>query len=278
MTTEHSSIFKYQKRYIYLELIITAISAILLISVWTPSIYTGISYGVIVPSALRAALVVTCTLAVFIFLIRFIHKEIQKTDLIITDERFIIKTPYSMKSVIFSQITSVSFIRYPLHHGFLRITSDERNLSIPLYIENLEAFVQTFATGLVRYGNAEVIDRECINSLKDASRICTTAYQRSRHAYRPLFMASLLLLTFNLLVGNNFWGLPFFKLLFWCGSTWILPVMFYIISDQYLNLLVRRAIKTNAPLPSPETIYTFVLFCMTLVYFTLGWFFKSTVI
>jgi hypothetical protein len=90
-------------------------------------------------------------------------------------------------------------------------------------------------------------------------------------------MASLLLLTFNLLVGNQFWGLSFFKQLFWCGSSWILPVMFYIVSDQYLNHLVRRAIKANKPLPSPETIYYYVLFCMILVYFGLGWFFKSAV-
>jgi hypothetical protein len=265
------------KRYIYLELIITAISAIVLISVWSPTIYTRISYGLIVPSALKAAIIVTATLAGFIFLSLFIHKEIQKTDLIITDERLVIKNPYSIKSVIFSHINSVSFVRYPLHHGFLRISSEEQKLSIPLYIENIEEFVQTFATGLVRYGHSEVIDKECISSLKDASKICSSSYLRSRHAFTPLFLASSVLLLFNLIVGNNFWELSFFKLLFWCGSSWILPVIYYIISDQYLNHLVKRAISKNSVLPSSETVYYYVLFYVLLIYFGFGWFFNSAI-
>jgi hypothetical protein len=277
MTTENNFSFKYQKRYIYIELIITAISAIVLISVWSPTIYTKIGYGIIVPSAVRAATFVTLTLTMIILLALYIQKEILKIEFIITDERLIVKSPYRMKSILYSQITSVSLVRFPLHNGFLKITSTEQDLSIPLYIEDMEEFVQSFATGLVRYGNAEVLDRECITSLKETSKISSTSYRRAQNAFKPIFLASMFLLLFNLFVGNNYWQLTFFKQLFWCGSSWLLPVIFYIISDQYLNHLVKHAIKTNSPLPKPESVYYYVLFYMVLIYFTSGWLFVSAI-
>ncbi|HEX2956080.1 MAG TPA: hypothetical protein VHO70_04590 [Chitinispirillaceae bacterium] len=277
MTTETNFVFKFQKRYIYAELVITAISAILLFSVWSPTIYAKITYGIIVPSALRAALVVTSTIAASIFLIHFFHKEILKTDIIITDERLIIKNPYSIKSILFSEIASVEYVKIPLYNGFLKIVTHGKTIKLPLYIENMEEFVQTFATGLVRYGRSEVIDRECITILKDASRICSSSYVRSQKAFEPLFLASMLLLIFNLIVATNFWCLSFFKLLFWCSTSWLLPVIFYIISDQYLNYLVKRAGSADKPLPEARNAYCFVLFYMVLIYFTLGWFFVSAV-
>jgi hypothetical protein len=275
MTTETTFIFKYQKRYIYVELIITAVTAILLFSVWSPTIYAKITYGIIVPSALRAALIVSSTIAASIFLIKFFHKEILKTDIIITDERLVIKNPYSIKTVLFSKITSVAYLKMPLHNGFLKITTNDKTIRLPLYIENLEEFVQAFATGLVRYGHSDVLDRECITILKDTSRICSSAYLRAQNAFTPLFLASSLLLVFNLIVAINFWDLSFFKLLFWCSTSWLLPVIFYIISDQYLNHLVKKAVTATAPLPEARNAYYFVLFHMVLIYFTLGWFFAS---
>jgi hypothetical protein len=277
MTTENNFSFKFQKRYIYIELIITAITAIVLISVWSPTIYTKIAYGVIVPSAVRAATFVTFTLIMIILLGSYILKEILKIEFIITDERLIAKSPYRIKSIQFSQITSVSFVRFPLHNGFLKITSAEQNVSIPLYLEDLEEFVQSFATSLVRYGNADALDKECITSLKESSRICSTSYKRAQGAFKPIFLASTFLLFFNLFVGNNYWQLTFFNQLFWCGSSWLLPVIFYIISDQYLNHIVKHAIKMNSPLPRSESVYYYVLFYMVLIYFVSGWFFVSAI-
>lgn len=275
MTTETNFVFKFQKRYIYVELIITAIAAILLFSVWSPTIYAKITYGIIVPSALRAALVVTSTIAASIFLIKFFHKEILKTDIIITDERLVIKNPYSIKTILFSEITSVEYQKMPLHNGFLKITTGEKTIHLPLYIEDMEEFIQTFATGLVRYGRSEIIDRECITILKDTSKICSTSYHRSQNAFTPLLLGSTFLLIFNLIVAINFWGLSFFKLLFWCSTSWLLPVIFYIISDQYLNHLVKKSIKENALIPQARNAYCYVLFHIVLIYFAIGWFFAS---
>ncbi len=275
MTTETNYVFKFQKRYIYVELIITAVTAILLFSVWSPTIYAKVTYGIIVPSAFRAALIVTSTIIASIFLIKFFHNEILKTDIIITDERLIIKNPYNIKTVIFSEITSVEYIKVPLHNGFLKITSSEKTIRLPLFIEDMEEFVQALATGLVRYGHSEVIDRECLTILKDTSKICTSSYHRAQKAFTPLFLGSTCLLIFNLIVAINFWGLSFFKLLFWCSTSWLLPVIFYIISDQYLNLLVKKSVKTNTRMPNALDVYCFVLFHIVLVYFVLGWFFAS---
>lgn len=275
MTTETNFVFKFQKRYIYVELIITAVTAILLFSVWSPTFYAKVNYGIIVPSAFRAALIVTSTIVASIFLIKFFHKEILKTDIIITDERLIIKNPYNIKTIIFSEITSVEYLKVPLHNGFLKLSSGGKTIRIPLYIENMEEFVQAFATGLVRYGRSDVIDRECITILKETSQICTSSYQRAQNAFTPLFTGSTLLLAFNLIVAVNFWELSFFKLLFWCSTSWLLPVIFYIIADQYLNHLVKKSVKTNTLQPEPRGVYSYVLFYIVLIYFTLGWFFAS---
>jgi hypothetical protein len=275
MATETNLIFKYQKRYIYVELIITAITAILLFSVWSPNFYAKVTYGIFVPSAFRAALFVTSTIIAVIFLVKFFHKEILKTDIIITDERLIIKTPYNIKTVTFSEITSVEYLKVSLHNGFLKITTGDKTIRIPLYIDDMEEFVQAFATGLVRFGGSEVIDRECITILKEVSQICSTSYNRAQNAFVPLFLGSILLLVFNLIVALNFWELSFIKLLFWCSTSWLLPVIFYIISDQYLNHLVKKSVKEKTMMPEAINTYCYVLFFIVLIYFTLGWFFTS---
>jgi hypothetical protein len=234
-----------------------------------------VTYGIIVPSAFRAALFVTSTIVAAIFLVKFFHKEILKTDIIITDERLIIKNPYNIKTVTFSEITSVEYLKVPLHNGFLKITTNDNTIRIPLYIDDMEEFVQAFATGLVRFGGSEVIDRECITILKEVSQICSTSYNRAQNAFLPLFLGSILLLVFNLVVALNFWELTFLKLLFWSSTSWLLPVIFYIISDQYLNHQVKKSFKEKTLMPEAINAYCYVLFFILLIYFTLGWLFTS---
>ena len=274
---EPRAIFKYQKRYLYLELTLSLIAIITLIVSWIPTLFTQLAYGMILPSALKAAFFLTCTVILAIAFFFLILKEIRKIEIIITDERLIIKNSYKLKVILFSEITSIKFISLPLHRGFLQIRSPNTSMAIPLYIENMEGLVQAIATGLVRYGSLDIFDKKVIADINVAANIYKCSNQRARHALFPLLCASMILFFFSMIVSIHFWGIGFIQLLFWSCTSIFVPPLIFVCSDITLNSKMRKAITTQTATESSQSTYLTVSIVVFLCYFFMGWLFKSMI-
>ena len=233
-STETRSTFRFQQRFLFLELpLICVIIAILILS-WLPYMVSFISFDSIVRSAMRATLYLNITVFSLYFFFRLIKRELRKTEFIITNERLIKKTTYNISVVPLAEIISIRFVPIPLLRGYLQIKTSKSRILVPLFIENLTGFAKKLQINSVNCGKKDVFG----NSFKlfhKMSAIYDLAYRRSVSIFYPLIGISLFSIIVNLIIAGKLWSMPLIPLLLWTMCGLAFPLLALLLSNWRIN-------------------------------------------
>lgn len=270
---ESRKTFRFQKRFLYIEILFLSAVSIFLIASWLPTILTYIVYDMVVTSALRAALYLDITAAAGIFLFFVIKKEVMKTEFILTTDRLIRKSPYRITVVRFSEIVSISFIPAPLIRGFFRIKTTQSSLRIPLYLDNMTDFVDSLSTLLQISAGVTLNNME---SARTRAIVYRNSYQRSLRAFYPLFAVTIMTVVGNAFIAGKLWELPLVPILFWAMCGLAFPLFAYFLADSSINRRCRKhPVSGTASYLSPAHDYLQYGLLVGILYLISGILFRS---
>ena len=268
-----NELFRLQPRFLYLELLfLYAIASFCIIS-WFPPIFSLLAYDGILRSAIKASLLLNFTAFVIFLLYRFIKNEMRRISIIITNDQIIKKGFSQTTSVRFSDIKNLQYIRIPGIRGFLKLSTSDNVMKIPLCIEHTITFIASLQSRL--NGNPDVLININDTRLFEDTRVFQDSYQRSLRAFSPLILISLFLF-FNTIVAVEFWELALIPTLLFATVGLFLPSIGYHIADIKINHSVRNLLRSdNAEMYNIGKEYLYGGFLTFILYLFIGIFFKA---
>jgi hypothetical protein len=269
-----NELFRLQPRFIYLELLfLYAIASICIIS-WFPPIFSLLAFEEILRSAINASLLLNLTAFVIFLLYRFIKDEIRHISVIITDDHVIIKGFSRTTSVRISDIINVQYVRIPVIRGFLKLSTSDNVMKIPLLIEHTMTFITSLQCRLNKNPNvsASINDKRLYEDVK----VFQDSYQRSLRAFSPLILISLFMFFFNTIIAVEFWELALIPTLLFAMTGLIFPTIGYYIADVKINHSVRNLLRSDtAQMHNSNMEYLYSGFLIFILYLFIGIFFKA---
>ncbi|HON12443.1 MAG TPA: hypothetical protein PLE24_16385 [Chitinispirillaceae bacterium] len=276
MNTDTRKIFRLQRRFLYTEVIFTAVVAGVFVLSWIPSLLSFVTYGIIIGSALRAAIYLNSTIAALLFFMFFLKRELRRVEYIVTDDRIIRKSPYRISLIRFTDVLRINFIKIFPSKGFLVLYSNDGSIKVPLYLEELDIFLETLRKNLEVSGKASVLDLTGFRKAEGKSAVYMKAYRRSLDAFFPLIGFSFLVFAANFLIAEEFWGMDMVRQLFWAVIGLFFPVCAYAVYDWHLNHMSSSDASVNDSLISDNGRgwYYYYVFFSLVCYFLSGIFFR----
>lgn len=233
--------FSFQKRFLYLEIILHIIIGSVFIISWFPAIISIISYNVIITSAIRAAIYLNATAIAFLILFSFFKKEISKYSIIVCTDKLILKTPYKISSVSFYDITSINIVTIPLIRGYLKITAENKTLIVPLLVEQPEKLLRSVQDGISHCGKTGLLTDDSIKKIKKRLLNFEISYSRSVNSFSTLSRSCLYMIFINVFIAKEVWVTGLIPILLWAISGMFFPPVVYAFTEWKINLFSKTA-------------------------------------
>lgn len=269
-----NELFRLQPRMLYLELFFLYTIAFFCIISWFPPIFSLLAYEGILRSAINASLLLNFTAFVVFLLYKFIKGEMSRVSVIITDDQVIKRGFSRTTSVRFSDINNLQYVRIPGIRGFLKFSTSDNVLRIPLFIEHTVSFIASLQSRLNENPNSltSINDTRLFEDVK----VFQDSYQRSLRAFSPLILISLFLFFFNTIIAVEFWELALIPTLLFAMTGLIIPSFGYYIADVKINHSVRNLLRSNtAEMHNCGMEYLYSGFLMFILYLFIGIFYKA---
>ncbi len=269
-----NEVFRLQARFLYLEMLfLYAIASFCIIS-WFPPVFSLLAYEEILRSALKASVLLNMTALILFLLYKFFKGEMRRISIMITDNQIIKKGFSGTTSVCFSDITSLEYIRMPGLRGFLKFSTSDKVLKIPLFMEHTVKFTASLQTRLNEY--PKVLANINKTQLYEDATVFQDSYQRSLKAFSPLIMISLLLFFINTIIAVEFWGLALIPILIFAMTGLFLPLIAYHLADVKINQSVRNLLRSDtAQIHNSCMEYLHSGFLTFILYLLVGILFKA---
>ncbi len=269
-----NELFRLQPRFLYLELFfLYAIASFCIIS-WFPPIISLLAYEGILRSAIKASLFLNFTAFVIFLLYRFIKGEMNRVSVIITDDQIIKKGFSRTTSVRLSDINNIQYVRVPGIRGFLKLSTSDNVLKVPLFLEHTITLISSLQSRLSE--NPNVLASINDTKLFEDVRVFQDSYQRSLRAFSPLIQISLSLFIFNTIVAVEFWEFALIPTLLFAMTGLFLPSFGYYIADVKINHSVRNLFRSDtAEIHNSGMEYLYSGFLMFTLYLFIGILFKA---
>lgn len=267
-----STVFRFQQRYVFFELsVLWLMVTIFVISIFPP-IISYLTYKEILRQALRATIYLNITAFAIFMLYRFIKRDLRQTQIGITDKTIILKRKDSISSLNIEEITRIRFIKMPFIRGFIQLESPSAVLALPLYIENLSGFIESFRSAFKTSANKNLLDSEITDQLIKESFVYSRAYQRSLKAFTPVLFLSLTICLTNAVIAEKIWEFRIIPKLIWAISGLALPIATYFFAEILVNTLIRKKFthELNDPGISLRFLYILPALIALMVYFFTG--------
>lgn len=233
--------FSFQKRFLYLEIMLHIIIGSVFIISWFPAIVSIISYNVIITSAIRAAIYLNATAIALLILFLFFKKEISKYKVIVCTDKLIFKTPYKISSVSFYDITSINITTIPFIRGYLKITTEYKTLIVPLFVEQPEMLIRSVQDGISHCGKTGLLNDDSIKKIKKKLLNFEISYSRSVNSFSTLSRSCLYMIFINVFIAKEVWGTGLIPILLWAISGMFFPPVVYAFTEWKNNLFSKTA-------------------------------------
>ncbi len=274
MGENKNELFRLQPRFLYLELLFLYVIGSFCTISWFPLIFSILVYDGILRSAINASLLLNLTALIIFLLYRFIKSEMHRISFIITEDQIIKKGFSRTTSIRISDIKSLQYIRIPGIRGFLKLSTSDNVMKIPLCIEHTLAFIISLQNRLK--GNPNDLTSINDTQLFEDVKVFQDSYQRSLKAFSPLILISLVLFFFNTIVAVKFWELALIPTLLFAMIGMFLPLIGYCIADVKINHSVRNLLRSDtAEIYNSGMEYLYSGFLTFILYLLIGISFKA---
>ncbi len=223
-------------RFIYFELLIYILIFCLFVFGWFPSIVSILRYGIVLPSAQRAAVFLNITAVLLFLFYLFVKREMRLVAFILTDDSLIFKTSQGSNKISFPEIRSVSFKRFSVFGGFLIVNSYDETISIPMMLLKISDLIERLEHAYRKAAGSSVVPDTMWRDIQKAGLISESAARRSTVAFKPLLSISGIIVPASVFIGALYWDMPAIPLLLLSVSSAIFPLCSYAVSD----LIIRR--------------------------------------
>jgi len=245
VTSDTRRTFRLQKRFIVLETAAAVFVSGIIVLSWIPAALSFASYGVFLDSTVKAAIYINATTVIILLFMSMIKRELHRIEYILTNDRIIIKSPYRMVTVRFSEIRSVRILNIFPGREILKINSDNSPVRIPLFLEKNSSFLELLESGLMQQGKSEAIDTAEFSRAKSRSEIYYRDYLCSLKVFYPLVGFSIFLFLANILISELYWDMDLIRQLLWSVYGLFFPVSAYALCRWHIN---RTSFKNSSDL------------------------------
>lgn len=262
--------FSFQKRFLYLEIILHTFAGTIFIVSWFPTIVSLISLNMIIPSAIRTAVYLNGTAFSLLFLFSLLKKDLSKHLIVICDNKLTFKKPYKISTVNFGDIKKIKLISIPFIRGYLKLYTEHSSLTVPLLVERPEKLLLSILESLDNCGQADIPDKKSVEKLTKKLSAFETAYSRSANAFAILSRSNLYMLFINIFIAKEIWQIALIPMLLWAISGMFFPPVIYAFTEWKNSILSH---KKRFSFGMNEYILSSIIFFP--VYLAWGIFFRS---
>jgi len=233
-----------------------------------PTILYIFLYGEPYGPALKAASYLTGTSVMALVLLFLVRREIRGSQVVLTDEGIIRKSPYKVITVGYEAFTSVTYKKVPGIRGYLRIGAEGGTLRIPLLMENASGLIGDLVRVLDNVNNRCMKPADA-DRLRIEARRADEAHGRARKATGPLACALLTTVFFNLYVSVYHWDLMMSSVIAWGLIGFFFPLFaFYLAEHRYIS---ETGLSGNTSRKKPDYLFygfiTFIIYCISGILF-----------
>lgn len=270
--------YPFPRHFLYFELLLFSLISTLMIFAWIPALMSLITYSMVLPSAVRAAIFLNITAVALLLFVFFIKREMRNAVFLLTDEFLVQKGAYRTRKIRLAAIRKVSLIRFPVTGGAMVLECDHGVLAVPLLLlgvhnlaERLERFCASAAHG-------------CSTDEKTWRRIheiCSTSHavnRRTAVVFRPLLTLSVFMLPVNVIVGAGFWDMSILPLMLWAVSGPLFPGGAYAVADILMRRRGRRDFSAAAVSSEEQRTIARSALLFFLLYLAAGIIYKACIL
>jgi hypothetical protein len=253
----------------------------LIVLCWLPTlwVYLAIYHNFYFP-LIRLSLNGSMMVVFVTLLMRMILRELNKTVFIITDDAFIKKTPYKIKTVYFDQIIRFRYVRFFWFKGFGKIDFQGGSIQLPFIIQDLSRCIVDIEDHLSLRGKQRVYENDEIRLFKKKAMVSDVVIARASALFPTVSRISFWLMFISGLIARYYWGLPLRWVFFWSLCGFVFPYAGFLASLTHVARKLERGMdKSTFSLPIINEMHLYRLYgLMTLVlYFSAGVLFKKLV-
>lgn len=273
-SSQNVEVFKLQPRFLYLEILFLSAIAVLFIISWFPSVFSLLAYEMIIRSALRAAMFLNCTAVVLFLLYRHLKSELRRFSVVLTEDQIIKSGISGSNKIRLSDITSIKYVRIPLLRGFLKLSTNDNTMRIPLFIEDQSQLLISLNKKVS--GQFKICDIVSDTTLLQDLAVFKDSSNRSLNVFPALIGISLSMFTLSTFIAIEFWDLALIPLLLFAMTSLLLPLLGYAIADYKISQSVRNFFRTDtATIHNTATEYLYSGLLIFFLYLSLGILFKA---
>jgi hypothetical protein len=222
----------------------------LLVVGYFPLLVSFLFYGTVFAPLQRAVMYLSVTYFFLLLIARFMRKEMDRVQYILTDRSIIHASPFATMEIPFTDMETCAVRSFPLTKGYVRITAAKRRIVLPSTIHRFSELAEELGNRLSSCGRSGLCGAGKINALRRIACVAEFSQARSRAAFFPLVYGTILSAAANAFIAGFIWGVSGVDMVIWMGIGLTVPLCIYGLADFRLNRSVeRQLLRDPASLP-----------------------------
>ena len=220
---------------------------------------------------LRFALYMSLTIIVGVYFLNILFFEMANTAYILSADRIIKKSPIKTKILLFSEIISFRYIRFPFGLGIIRTPTDK--IYLPLFVENLFELIRSVEETLKKEGKQSTFNENEISRFNLKARISDFNLRQTYTVLTPLFYIIFSFLFLSSITTFFIWRLPFLLSIFWIIFSLFFPCIGYLSATLIITQKISAQLKQSIdiqPVCDTLRVYSITALVTGILYLICG--------
>lgn len=265
----HPSIFLVKKVIVFSSYVIIAICWII------PYLFQG-ALSIYRGELLRFALYMSLTIILGVYFLNILFFQLANTVYILSADRIIKQSPIKTKILLFSEIISFRYSKFPFGLGIIRTSA--KKIYIPLFVENLFELIQSIEEILKRDGKQSTMNENKISRFKLNARVSDFTLRQTYTVITPLFYIIFSFLFLSSITTFFIWRLPLLFSIFWITLSSLFPCIGHLSATLIITQKISAQLKQSLsiqPVCDTVRVYSITALVTGILYLICGIVYKN---
>jgi hypothetical protein len=271
-------VFTYQRhlRYSY-HLLLGILGGAIVLSWLVPQILYWNNF-LFIGSTTRLSIYLTFTLVAIGMLVLRVGRELRDTRFIVTNDRLVLRTPTTVRSILFEAVERFGYRRVVAGIGYGELRSGDVAIRLPAVIRDLSGLVAMVRRLLDEAGREGAYDRAEIDEFILTSRVRDLGEERTFAVMPTLVLIMGGMAVLGYVTPYRLWQIPLLLAIAWSLMSGIVPAVAYLVSNAVITQVISRRMRRgrqSAESLEPAPYYGAVAVVTLALYLCLGIAFKA---
>lgn len=249
---------------------------VIIVTCWIiPYLFQG-SLSIYRVELLRFALSMSVTIILGVYFLNILFFQLANTVYILSADRIIKQSPIKTKILLFSEIISFRYSKFPFGLGIIR--TSEKKIYLPLFVENLFELIQSIEEIFKRDGKKSTMNENEISRFKLNARISDFTLRQTYTVITPLFYIIFSFLFLSSITTIFIWRLPLLLSLFWIILSLFFPCIGHLSATLIITQKISTQLKQNIhiqPVCDTVRVYSITALVTGILYLICGIVYKN---